>query len=658
MGKKGKEQEKKKEKKRKHVEGNEEQSHSKTNLGSVEKKRRKISLSDKKKEEKKQDNEDNLTFNESPSTPKLSTYEKLSKLLEERGEIPHRLSGSSSSSSSSTPSSSLLLRPNIHAKKRIQNERNKLEESLDSLARLLAGNDECAVCVVNSEILITTNNGSAPTPAENQRPEFLGRKNHIVMQDILRNLFTVDTAIEKKETQSEMALLLNVCKLSIEGFNSHTFKNPEKNIKTTDEQLSKAIKYLCKLDNPKDIMQYNIKETGVFACLSDEENKTMEHQKLNQTFSLEDYQKFRKLDDTITQIRNAYNEIWQVISDYRKCKRLFKVFEEQGINSCKLLAIGEQGEHAEMRLAGYLLEMYELNPNNPMYIGISKLPCADCDIGFYTINENKKGHALKSGGTHGLEFGKSKIPVYLEEGKPYLSSNKLKRVDGKRIARELSGIKTFIFHHPAPELSDDVHGKLSERFKQHDFEYGKAIERQQEEKREARTFDRKFMGGGRSNQEDKKLHLRMARSPSPPSSPEFLGEQAEEKPLSEEQTYAGNFLTALRKSGKQQLKSPTSQAPSSTLFSSRHEYDTSSIPKAIIKQVQERLQGLEESKLKEKKLDWYLEKYSEDRIAAGIQYERLLEEVNELLPSHIRIKFDVPNTDHDSRSSKPSGNPG
>ena len=51
------------------------------------------------------------------------------------------------------------------------------------------------------------------------------------------------------------------------------------------------------------------------------------------------------------------------------------------------MAIGENDEHAERRVIGYLLETGNLSRSEPMYIGISKLCCAACIGTVCVVNE-------------------------------------------------------------------------------------------------------------------------------------------------------------------------------------------------------------------------------------------------------------------------------
>ena len=174
------------------------------------------------------------------------------------------------------------------------------------------------------------------------------------------------------------------------------------------------------------------------------------------TPSREEKKQLEELYNRKKNIDAAYHILWKPVRDFKKCKAFFR---EQGINTCKILAIGEDGEHAEIRMLGYLIETGKLQRGKSKYIGLSKLCCARCigsvgvinkafsnNLGIMTQSKTGKKAtcqsqdltttAIKVGGQHGLDWKKNWHPpryLKLHRGrdssrKSYITENSMEKI--------------------------------------------------------------------------------------------------------------------------------------------------------------------------------------------------------------------------------------
>lgn len=268
--------------------------------------------------------------------------------------------------------------------KRNTRVRTKEERRLDSLARLLEGESTCvAVCYIDNEILVTSN--KLKTPATGK---FSTSTDALLMQEILQ-YFINRTSSQSKvhDVKEDYSLLIRVCKQRIKVINNSLQGDPyDQAIRIDEKTLQCAIEFLYQEESQKNYMTK--KEESIAACLSIEDNRFMESVKGKSMSKISKDEKDRaeSLNKKILQIEKTYEDIWWLVRDYKKSKKYFK---DSQVKSCKILAVGAENEHAEMRIIGYLLEtgtLLKAMNDQSIYIGISKLCCTHCSVAIYAIN--------------------------------------------------------------------------------------------------------------------------------------------------------------------------------------------------------------------------------------------------------------------------------
>ncbi|MCE3237052.1 MAG: hypothetical protein K0R24_33 [Gammaproteobacteria bacterium] len=257
---------------------------------------------------------------------------------------------------------------------------------LDGLARLLEGNNICtAVCIVNDEILVTTNVLKAY-----QEPRTISFNNNASVE-LMENILTYFLKIAAGENISEtdrFECLFKICSNRIKV--THRSGEPETQIRLDEELLRKLIVPLYN--------SYPDIEAGYWAIMDAAADDLYKMGFLNETEKdlwlkksdpavRRDFSKdIRFISEKISQIKAANRFLWHLIHDFKKNEEFFKV-EWKTIRTCKILAVGEEKEHAEARMIGYLLETGNLKPADTIYIGISKLCCACCAGIVYAVND-------------------------------------------------------------------------------------------------------------------------------------------------------------------------------------------------------------------------------------------------------------------------------
>jgi hypothetical protein len=135
-------------------------------------------------------------------------------------------------------------------------------------------------------------------------------------------------------------------------------------------------------------------------------------------------------------IQRLYQDCWHLVRDFKKSMSFFK---DNDINAIELVMIGNENEHAEMRMMGYLLLNNKLTASKTQYVGISKLCCQDCSHAIAAINgkgsnatrvdrvevsssddEYKAAEqvTVEVRGDHGLSFKGWTQPSYLSKNPP------------------------------------------------------------------------------------------------------------------------------------------------------------------------------------------------------------------------------------------------
>lgn len=125
-----------------------------------------------------------------------------------------------------------------------------------------------------------------------------------------------------------------------------------------------------------------------------EEEQTFWNNTNNQSFgnlSSKDKNERFRLKGKKNHIEKGYDIAWRFARDFKKVEEVFK---KNTFDECTILAVGENGEHAEIRKIGFLLETGRLKlskeggaTQSPIYMGLSKLCCPKCDTAVETVNQ-------------------------------------------------------------------------------------------------------------------------------------------------------------------------------------------------------------------------------------------------------------------------------
>ncbi|MCE3238613.1 MAG: hypothetical protein K0R24_1594, partial [Gammaproteobacteria bacterium] len=256
---------------------------------------------------------------------------------------------------------------------------------IDSLARLLEGDSMCvAVALVNNEILVTTNELKEYKKIEEA---FVDNARAMFMEDILSHFLKI-AGLGTIDEVDHINLLAKICSKKIKS--TQRDSAPENQIKLDKDLLRIIIDDLYK---SPDI------EAKHWAMLEATANDFFERGLLSEAerdlWLLRDNSETRyrsgkeltAIGQKIYQIKAAYRFLWHTIRDFKKCTEFFTK-EWSTVRACKILAVGEDDEHAEARMIGFLLETGKLIPtDSSTYIGISKLCCACCASIVYVVNE-------------------------------------------------------------------------------------------------------------------------------------------------------------------------------------------------------------------------------------------------------------------------------
>ena len=398
---------------------------------------------------------------------------------------------------------------------------------LDSLARLLEGESTCvAVCFIDNTVFITCNELK-----DIKKGEGFSNKHATLMQNLLNHLlkYAVTDSLSDKLTleknndegkKAEIHLLtalgnasINAKKIMKDGWNFGFSPNIIEN-----SLIEKIVESLLQ---DKTQINWMLQGQEVAEQHLSEDDKTFWNNIKTTTrkeFSPENRKKTLMIKDKLDTINLCYKLCWRLIRDYKKVKKFFK---NNTITTFNLLSIGEDNEHAEMRMIGYLLETGKISLSDftisPIYIGISKLCCAHCACAIHTVNEviktkigltfsepdntvrtvesdnlqefsqNKfKENVIEKAGQHGLSFNWV-TPMYLK-GKSYLSTHSKINIISKESAK-INAISDLV------DIREQIGGKLCEQFKSNKKILKTAIESKQKSK-------------------DEKSHINMQHSPS------------------------------------------------------------------------------------------------------------------------------------------------
>lgn len=314
---------------------------------------------------------------------------------------------------------------------RKSHDRLPKERRHDSIARLLEGNSICVAVYItdDNELLVTSNLLQEDSSLEKVEDKY--------MADILTYFLGYSSGANPKSDN----LVFNICQKQINRFNGAIRRGGGDAVSAIihlDDEIIRQIAmdlYHSRHSKPH-IINHNIVVQKYFSrteqVLWDKYNGSKDIYPANS----EERKQLEALYNKKKNIDAAYHVLWRPVRDFKKCKVFFR---EQKINTCKILAVGGKGEHAEIRMLGYLIETGKLQQNQPKYIGLSKLCCARCIGSVSVVNEtfsnnlgimaqSEKGKrstyqnqklssmakkmAIKVRGQHGLDWEKTWHPPH------------------------------------------------------------------------------------------------------------------------------------------------------------------------------------------------------------------------------------------------------
>ncbi len=260
---------------------------------------------------------------------------------------------------------------------------SKLTRRLDSLARLLEGGMICAAVYLdtNSVLYVSTN------------------AIHLTKQNFPNNMKTkylIDIFVHFMSGEFTNSELNHISpgdiEILIKIFNNKMAADFRGDLKTmpvlSDYALRKMLIFFSK----------NI--DGAIRILSDEIlSQFLDQTELN-TFNNRDSASIKlltMLQKKLTDLRQAYMRLWGHFRDYLKFKNII-INREIVIKDFCILAIGDENEHAELRMLSFLLSNYHiLSPDkfflDKHYIGIAKLCCPNCICAVRSVNACFNIHA-------------------------------------------------------------------------------------------------------------------------------------------------------------------------------------------------------------------------------------------------------------------------
>ena len=345
-----------------------------------------------------------------------------------------------------------------------EREVSKYGRRLDSFARLLELGGVCAaVCLIDNNLVVTSNMVYITESTRHVT-------DNITTRDLIKVLQYFHKAAQKESPPRDEALtiLTLICRKKIisslkgvdpqyeEFIGSDTFKTI-----VTELFDSRASGSWLRLD-PTELATKHL--SAADRAIHDKRSESSTAKK-----------ELKRISKMMTIIQRAYFDCDRLIDDFKKTIAMF----DKGSSDInfQLIACGEKGEHAEMRMIGYLLDEGLLD--QPRYIGISKLCCADCESEIGFVNQKLLEHtgeaeavniesddesahscadeSVTTRGGHGLAFKSTKRAGYLESNdgnSPYLTgaqhydatgdSATWKKISVKRPTRKEKALKAAL----------------------------------------------------------------------------------------------------------------------------------------------------------------------------------------------------------------------
>lgn len=305
---------------------------------------------------------------------------------------------------------------------------------LDALSRLLEGSHICVAVYRQKDntLLITANDINERT-----------RKTTISEGTLIADVMRYFTDKEKRDNpDKEIEIFNRICLASVKSSDTS-------GIKISDATIKRISDYILNKDR-------NWKTLSVLELLEIATGNPA----LTAPFESGD-------------IMRAFFIISDLARDFRKVKSFFSKEDF----TFKVLNIGKQNVHAELRMIDYLLKNDRINfINDTHYIGISKLCCAKCELLIKTMNftmkENKTTGKdfIETRGEHGIGADDTKWqePDFLDEDEEEIEAFPEKVRDYRElllnkynIFRRYLGYATEEDDDDSPEEKIEMHRKVS-----------------------------------------------------------------------------------------------------------------------------------------------------------------------------------------------------
>ncbi len=280
------------------------------------------------------------------------------------------------------------------------------ERRLDSLARLLESDMVCAaVCQLDDTIYITTNDlfARATQYPSGKKIDFLmAWMSHLFSKDFLSGEDNV------KIPADSIDLILQNYNGKLSGLVKTALKMKPS---ITEDCVRKIIAELLSVNETHEWMDKS--DLAYFEqFLLDTHEMDIQEEDLVQKKQIAQKARQREM---LNDIQKVFELIWRDVRDYRKYRQ-WAIEHVEDIRNYSILSIGKEGEHAEIRMIGFLLnqanlfivEDENLKLSSPLYVGISKLCCPFCIRfieEFSRLTKGKKDNELQTLHRHSSEAG-------------------------------------------------------------------------------------------------------------------------------------------------------------------------------------------------------------------------------------------------------------
>ena len=351
----------------------------------------------------------------------------------------------------------------------------KGKRRLDSMARFLESGAECAaVALINNVLYVTSNSAHSTTQGPREAP----RKELIFLKKFMIHLMAIKEALNKISAVDKEELKKEAIELLLENY-AGKLHAKYKTIYSWEHAVSNdEIKIIIEdlLDNKCEYKQMN---NDYFYDKFPNIGNTEDFKNLTNK------EKWKK-EEKITAIRCTYSSIRRDVKDYLKVCLSLEKGNLKNVENFNILIIGQEKDHAEMRLLAYLLstdDFFEVSTDknnlvlkNSIYLGISKLCCKKCmetlsdfnefcdssiqvEIGKDSFNTNL---SIQVRGDHGLSFS-WRAPEFLIN-KDYFNSEQIRKkktnASVKKIIPLCYSYKEKKWKEIYPKISEEILGVI------------------------------------------------------------------------------------------------------------------------------------------------------------------------------------------------------